>query len=58
VVEGAGVGKVLAVIDVANEVSVVGVVTGVLVVVVGAFSIFFLESKIANAVLLLQKAGL
>ena len=35
-VEGAGVGKVLAVVDVANEVSVVGVVTGVLVVVVGA----------------------
>ena len=32
-VEGAGVGKVLAVVDVANEVSVVGVVTGVLVVV-------------------------
>ena len=36
VVEGAGVGKVLAVVDVANEVSVVGVVTGALVVVVGA----------------------
>ena len=35
-VKGAGVGKVLAVVDVANEVSVVGVVTGVLVVVVGA----------------------
>lgn len=35
-VEGAGVGKVLAVVDVTNEVSVVGVVTGVLVVVVGA----------------------
>ena len=32
-VEGAGVGKDLAVVDVTNEVSVVGVVTGVLVVV-------------------------
>ena len=35
-VEGTGVGKVLAVVDVTNEVSVVDVVTGVLVVVVGA----------------------
>ena len=35
-VGGVGICKVLAIVDVANEVSVVGVVTGALVVVVGA----------------------